>query len=104
MKSSYPRQGFLGVTVKPALPVLSGHLCDKGQEPSCVQSSEGQMASPRELAVSVDTCGRRHSMCVGWGTLPVEEAGDDSVFGSGAGHTLPVEEPRDTRVACSGGF
>lgn len=69
-----------------------------------MQSSEGQMASPRELAISVDTCGRQHSVRVGGDTLPVEEAGGDSVFGSGAGHTLPVEEPRDTRVACSGGF
>lgn len=82
--------------MKPALPVLSGHLCDKGQEPSCVQSSEGQMASARELTGSVDTCGRQHSVPVG--------RGGDSVFGSGAGHTLPVEEPRDTRVARSGGL
>lgn len=69
-----------------------------------MQSSEGQIASPRELAVSVDTCRRRHSVRVGGGTLPVEEVGGDSVFVSGIGHTLPVEEPRDTRVACSGGF
>lgn len=26
------------------------------------------------------------------------------MFGCGGGHTLPVEEPRDTREARSGGF
>lgn len=91
------------MTVKPALPVLNGHLCDKGQEPSGMQSSEWQMASVRELTVSVDTCGRQHSVPVGRGGH-IACWGGDSVFGSGARHMLPVEEPRDTRVARSGGL